>query len=540
MPPYDGLKAYLFLEHETAGQADPVEAGELAGLLTAHQIPVAVLNACQSGKQVGDRETSLGSRLMAAGVQTVLAMGYTVTVSAAELMMQTLYGRLFAGSDLTAAIRAARLELHNRKGRRAYFNQVVDLEDWMLPVAYQNRAVRLAVREFTPEEAGAHFERQARRYQPPQVSYGFVGRDLDVLEIERRVLGHNVLLVRGMGGAGKTTLLHHLAEWWQATGFVDQVFYFGYDERAWTRQQIMHAVAERLLSKAEYHGTFLPMGLDAQQAMLAERLRATRHLLILDNLESITGAALAIRNTLPPEERDALRSFLADLAGGKTFVLLGSRGGEEWLTDAGRRGGVTPPLRAEHIYDLPGLDPEAASTLADRVLARHHATKYRGDADFGRLLKLLDGYPLPIEVVLANLARQTPAEVLAALEQGLAEIDTAIGQGAADPEKLAAQKTRSLLRCIDYSHSNLSPEAQGLLLCLAPFTGVVYLNVAGAVHRPPARAARPGEPALRPVGRGAAGGRGLGAGRRARGPRLPAPAAHLPLLPAQPPPRRWG
>ncbi len=35
LPPYDGLKAYLFLEHETAGQADPVEAGELAGLLTA-------------------------------------------------------------------------------------------------------------------------------------------------------------------------------------------------------------------------------------------------------------------------------------------------------------------------------------------------------------------------------------------------------------------------------------------------------------------------------------------------------------------------
>jgi len=225
--------------------------------------------------------------------------------------------------------------------------------------------VRLAVREFTPEEANAHFERQARRYQPPQVSYGFVGRDLDVLEIERRVLGHNVLLVRGMGGAGKTTLLHHLGEWWQATGFVDQVFYFGYDERAWTRQQIMHAVAERLLSQAEYHGAFLPMGLDAQQALLAERLRATRRLLILDNLESITGAHLAIRNTLPPEERDALRGFLADLVGGKTFVLLGSRGGEEWLTDARGRGGGAPPLGAEHTYDLPGLDPEAASTLAE-------------------------------------------------------------------------------------------------------------------------------------------------------------------------------
>ncbi len=159
---------------------------------------------------------------------------------------------------------------------------------------------------------------------------------------------------------------------------------------------------------------------------------------------------------------------------------------------------------------------------------------YRGDADFGRLLRLLDGYPLPIEVVLANLARQTPAEVLAALEEGLAEIDTAIGQGPPTRTSWSSRRRGSLLRCIDYSHSNLSPEAQGLLLCLAPFTGVVKSQFLGQYTALPARAACPGEPALRPVGRGAAGSRRLGPGRRARGLRLPAPAAHLPLLPAQP------
>jgi CHAT domain-containing protein len=58
-----------------------------------------VLNACQSGKQVGVRETSLGSPLLKAGVLTALAMGYSVTVTAAELMMQTLYAELFAGRD---------------------------------------------------------------------------------------------------------------------------------------------------------------------------------------------------------------------------------------------------------------------------------------------------------------------------------------------------------------------------------------------------------------------------------------------------------
>ncbi|MGP1387124.1 MAG: CHAT domain-containing protein, partial [Thainema sp.] len=49
---YDGVKAFLFLEGESKGKADPVEAEELAELLTGKGIPICILNACQSGKQV--------------------------------------------------------------------------------------------------------------------------------------------------------------------------------------------------------------------------------------------------------------------------------------------------------------------------------------------------------------------------------------------------------------------------------------------------------------------------------------------------------
>jgi tetratricopeptide (TPR) repeat protein len=119
------------------------------------------------------------------------------------------------------------------------------------------------------------------------------------------------------------------------------------------------------------------------------------------------------------------------------------------------------------VYELGGLDPEAASTLAERILERHNATKYRQDTDLLKLLKLLDGFPLALEVVLANLARQTLTEVLIALQAG----DVSLDKGNAQ------QKTESILRSIDYSHSNLSPEAQQLLLCLAPFTSVVWQDM---------------------------------------------------------------
>ncbi|HBE27197.1 MAG TPA: Tfp pilus assembly protein PilF [Ktedonobacter sp.] len=470
--PYEGVKAFLSFEpdandEDTKKKTDLVEATQLAALLVEHHVPVIILNACQSGKQVGERETSLGSHLVQSGVQLVLAMGYSVTVSAAELLMRTLYQRLFAGDDLTVAIRHARTELANDEERLAYFDQKIELEDWLLPVVYQNRPVTLQPREFTLDERKDWFERKAeqQRYTPPDPTYGFVGRDLDILRIEKHLLTRrNILLVRGMGGAGKTTLLRHLAAWWHTTGFVRRVFSFGYDEKAWTLQQIMTDIAQSLYGP-KYYTDFQPLSPAAQQAMLAGRLRSENHLLLLDNLESITGAHLAMGHTLPQTEQKALHSFLADLAKGRTLVLLGSRGSEDWLSKG---------TFDDNIYELPGLDKQAASTLADRILLKNNAEQYRQHPDLKQMLKLLNGFPLALEVVLANLAHQTPNQVLAALETGDVRLDVDESQ---QDKNIFEQKTESILRCIDYSHSNLSPEAQFLLLCLAPFTSVIVLGI---------------------------------------------------------------
>jgi tetratricopeptide (TPR) repeat protein len=227
----------------------------------------------------------------------------------------------------------------------------------------------------------------------------------------------------------------------------------------------MTHIAQKLYGP-RYYTDFQPLAPAAQQAMLSQDLRSKTHLLILDNLESITGAHLAIQHTLPPAEQAALRSFLTDLAKGHTLVLLGSRGGEDWLA----RGTFD-----DNIYELPGLDPEAASTLADRILERNNVTKYRQEEDLRKLINVLDGFPLALEVVLANLTHQTPGEVLAALQAGDVKLD--IAESKQQDKSIFEQKTESILRCIDYSHSNLSPEAQQLLLCLAPFTSVIWQNM---------------------------------------------------------------
>ncbi len=300
---------------------------------------------------------------MAAGVQMVVAMGYSVTVTAAQVMMEKLYAELFAQKGIPEAIRLSRKELYNRKERRVYFNQRVPLEDWLLPVVYANGPVDLKLREFAPGEKAEYLSQRAQRYRFEAPTYGFVGRDLEILKLEKGLLRHNVLLVQGMGGTGKTTLLNYLRDWWQTTHFVKEAFYFGYDQAAYTVQAILRTIGKALYPDPDAFAAFEAMPPAAQLEDVADHLRAQPYALMLDNLESVTGQALAIQNTLPEAERETLKQFLQRLVGGKTKVVLGSRSDEGWLAAAYTHEGKA------NVYALGGLDPEARTELAEKILA---------------------------------------------------------------------------------------------------------------------------------------------------------------------------
>jgi len=457
---FEGRRGFLSFESGTPGQSDLRIAAELAALLKGKNVPVCILNACQSAKQVkGDeRETSLGAALMAAGMQTVLAMGYSVTVSAAEILMTTLYQQLFAQKSLDEAIRLGRKALSDRQERKTGFvNKTIKLEDWLLPVVYRRGEVDFGLRSFTPDEKTQFNLAKSKRFRFQDPTYGFVGRDLEILKIERSLLRHNALLLQGMGGTGKTTLLRYLQEWWQKTSFVEQSFYFGYDEKAWTLQQIVFEIGSQVYQGHEQSNFLYSTPLEAQIEELVDLLNSQPYVLMLDNLESVTGQALAIQNTLDLQEQEKLRDFLRRLVGGKTKVVLGSRSREAWI-DGVLKGAV---------YELRGLDEESRTALAEKILARQvqnegKIERLRQSEDFKKLMKLLAGYPLAMEVVLGNLRRQSAAEILA----GLDAADMNLDSGSAD-------KTASILKCVEYSHSNLSTDAQKLLLCLAPFSGFI-------------------------------------------------------------------
>jgi hypothetical protein len=450
MDPFDGQRAFLFFETHKKGIALPVEASEMANLLESKQIPVCILNACQSAKQEKSHyETSYGSKLVKKGIQLVLAMRYSISVSAAEIMMEILYEKLFDEKSIETAISLGRQKLYNQKNRKAMWGQQIELEDWVLPIVYKNRDVDFNFRPFTDREEEAFYNETEEKHFFIQPQYGFHGRDLDILKIEKQVLQHNHLLLQGMGGAGKTTLLDYLAWWWQETGFVKQVFYFPYDIKAWTVEQMVYDIAKKIYTQREME-IFHSKSFAVQKGRIIDALNSQCHALILDNTESITGEKLAIKNTLNPGQKEELKDFLSRITG-KTYVLMGSRSEEAWIKEVTFR---------DNVYLLKGFDEETAFDFAKKILAslKLDFDELARSLEFRRLLDLLAGYPLALQEVLPNLKTNPPEKILQDLKAGV------------NLEKKDIQeKTLSIIKCIEYSHSNLSEEAQQLLICLAPF-----------------------------------------------------------------------
>lgn len=93
---FKGPQSSLIFERND-GAEDPVTAAQLSQLLREHRIPIAVLNACQSGMlgaEAEDAFASVATSLLKAGVRSIVAMGYALYVSAAREFLLAFYRRL--------------------------------------------------------------------------------------------------------------------------------------------------------------------------------------------------------------------------------------------------------------------------------------------------------------------------------------------------------------------------------------------------------------------------------------------------------------
>ena len=467
--PYEGTQAFILLVGEEGG-ADLVPAKDAAESMRDAHAPICFLNACRSGMatlKIGDAEkggfsldASLAMKFLERGVRLVVGMAWSLTVTAARIMMTRLYDVLTKGEDPGAALSLARQALHEESCRFEGTDCRVVLEDWLLPVVWGKGDFSVKLEKPYPEQSRAFLEREQLLEKELEGMkregvYGFLGRDVDVLVIEGLLQKKNILLIKGMGGTGKTTLLGHLGEWWLKTGWLDHVFYFGYDRKPYHGEEILNVIAEAVMSREEF-GSFLVLpGVETKALGLAEFLKAgkdtPRVLLILDNMESITGTEQAVGSRLKKEEQKRLIEVLKRLMRASMKILLGSRANEEWLGEHTFK---------DNIYVLEGLDYVSRFDLAGRILGDRSLAEADWE-EFQRLMDILAGYPLAMEIILPNLANRSAKELREALTG--AGIDLQGGR-----------VSEEIFKCINISFSLLTEKARQSMLVFAPFTS--FLN----------------------------------------------------------------
>src|SRR5262249_12381566 len=149
------------------GAPDFLRAGRLGGLLAAHRIPPASLEA-RPGSQIGRGPgfRSVAPRLLKAGGGSGLAPSYAGAREAARVRLERFYRELVSGRTIGQALEAGRgalLAQPHRFLERGPGGKTIELRDWFLPNLYQQgEDLPLVPARRDPGEEAETLERLAR------------------------------------------------------------------------------------------------------------------------------------------------------------------------------------------------------------------------------------------------------------------------------------------------------------------------------------------------------------------------------------------
>ncbi len=372
---------------------------------------------------------------------------------------QGVFGPYLRGLRLAA--RLSQRELADRSGVSA--RTISDLERgvWRTPRA--DSAAMLAAALDLDAPAIAVWDRIIRTERPtrrrgaititplPDARFAIMGRDQSLEQIIQtlELAGGRVVTVTGPGGIGKTRLAREIAQRWlsdrERSGVVAWVELAGLSDPIDVLPEIGRALGLTHLDPA------------AAGERIAATLGANPGLLILDNLEHLLAAAPGIGRIAAASPQHA--------------VLVTSR---QPLGVQGEEVCQLPPLELPSPRATEAAlaaSPPIACFLSRAHLGQDALASPRMLRDAARIVRLLDGMPLAIELAAAQTAILPVGAIADLLEYGGLHL-------LEDTGTAAAGRQRTMTRAIAWSVDLLEPDTRRAFRLLSVFRGGMSLSLA--------------------------------------------------------------
>ncbi|HEY7049728.1 MAG TPA: LuxR C-terminal-related transcriptional regulator [Jatrophihabitantaceae bacterium] len=286
-----------------------------------------------------------------------------------------------------------------------------------------------------------------RAYDVPVPLSPFVGRSVEMHDLDAALRDHRLVTLLGTGGIGKTRLALEVAARWQE--IVDEVIVADF-----AALQTDDLVDGALLEAA---GLGSQSGRAALEATI-EHLAGRRALVVLDTCEHVQASAAQMAERL-------LRSCPAVRVLTTSRVLLDVPGEVAW---------PVPPLRTARDDDSDETPPDAVALFVDcaaRARPGFRLDPCTYDA-VSRIVRGVDGIPLAIELAAARLRVLTLDEIASGLSDHL----RLLGGG-----PVTAERHQTMRASLDWSYALLDARLRGLFARLSIFAGGWTLPAAEAV-----------------------------------------------------------
>lgn len=286
----------------------------------------------------------------------------------------------------------------------------------------------------------------------PHFTTSFIGREVELGELDELLAQHRMVTISGVGGAGKTRLALHVAAD-VAPGFSDGVWLV--ELATVTDPDAIDAAVVSALNLQQSSGT------SPRQAIL-EHVSAREMLIVVDNCEHLIDAAAGliddILNAAPNVSVIATSRELLGIGGEVSYRLRSMAVPDRDEQD----------LQEIRSADAIGLFLERAATgRPDFAVTSENASTV------AEICRRLDGMPLAIELAAARLRSFSLEQVASYLDQRFRLLT-----GGA---RTAMPRQQTLTAAIDWSYRLLSEPEKALFRRLSVFSGGFTFEAVEAV-----------------------------------------------------------